>query len=227
MSKDKFDWKGLFINSDENEESDEHVKESPKPKSGTSFPNSDSTTKFPEKTTMPNNLSEDVLNTIVEMYESGFDGLNKPGYDFYEFFKAIKAVGSNDPQVYKMALTMAQSVDAAVSKDTLLAEADFYINEIEKVHKKYAEQGASKKESIQNGARIKKESLSSEIIALEKKLMEIQNQISSKKNDLQSLDVTLLSDITEIDQKITANDVAKSKILATIVSVVDGIKHNL
>ncbi|MEQ8575154.1 MAG: hypothetical protein RIB63_13885, partial [Fulvivirga sp.] len=178
MSKDKFDWKGLFINSDGGEEPGEQKQESPKAKSSSSssFPNPGSTTKFPEKTTSPNNLSQDVLNTIVEMYESGFEGLNKPGYDFYEFFKAIKAVGSNDPQVYKMALTMAQSVDSAVSKSSLLEEADFYINEIEKVHKKYTEQGVSKKESIQNGARIKKENLSSEIIALEKKLMEIQNQ---------------------------------------------------
>lgn len=227
MSKDKFDWKGLFINTEEDTDSTEIKPDSSKSKPAASFPKSESTTKFPEKTTIPNNLSQDVLNTIVEMYESGFESLNKPGYDFYEFFKAIKAVGSNDPQVYKMALTMAQSTDTNVTKSSLLDEADFYINEIEKVHKKYLEQGNSKKEGILNAAKTKKENLSSEIISLEKKLMEIQNQISSKKNDLQSLDIDLVSDVSEIDQKITANDVAKSKILSTIVSVVDGIKHNL
>ena len=227
MSKDKFDWKSLFINPDDDSEQQEEAPAKSKASATTSFPNSGGGQKFPESTPMPNALSESVLKTIVEMYESGFDSLNKPGYDFYEYFKAIKAVGSNDPQVYKMALAMAQSTDAGVSKQRLLEEANYYIEEINKVHQKYSEQGKSKKDGIQRSASNKKENLNSEIIQLEKKLMEIQNQISSKKNDLQSLDVNMVSEIAEIDQKITANDVAKSKILTTIMGVVEGIKNSL
>jgi hypothetical protein len=230
MSKDKFDWKGLFINEDVAENSTP-VKEESKPSSTSSkssFPDSsNSRTKFPESSTKSSALNENLLNTIVEMYESGFEGLNKPGYDFYEFFRAIKAVGSNDPQVYKMALTMAQSTDSKVTKSSLLKEADYYIEEIEKVHSKYQTQGTSKKSEIQESQRIKKENLTSEIASLEKKLMEIQNQISTKRNDLQSVDINMMSEVAEIDQKITANDVAKSKILETIMTVVNGIKNNV
>ena len=234
MSKEKFNWKGLFINEDEGEKASSKKEES-KP----TFPETPSTPKVssPVKATSsftPSasnvtqaKVSNNVLNTIVEMYESGFESLNKPGYDFYEFFKAIKAVGSNDPSIYKMALTMAQSSDASVTKSSLLKEADFYINEIGKVHKQYADQGNSKKNKIINDQKTIKTSLINEISQLEKKLMELQNQVSNKKNELHSLDTNLVSEIAEVDEKIVANDKAKDKILDTIMTVVNGIKTNI
>ena len=57
--------------------------------------------------------------------------------------------------------------------------------------------------------------------------IEIQNQVSEKKNQLQSLDIKLMSDVSEIDQKIIANNSARSTILESINSVVNGIKNNL
>jgi hypothetical protein len=72
-----------------------------------------------------------------------------------------------------------------------------------------------------------KQSLTEEVSALEKKLIEIQNEISAKKDHLISLDVSLMKDVSEIDQKIVANDMARSKILETIVTVINGIKTNL
>ena len=225
MAKEKFNWKGLFIN-DENA-SKENTSEIVTPEtSSDSFPESSSTSKFPEYIPKTTTVSNETLSTIIEMYESGFDSLNKPGYDFYEFFKAIKAVGTNEPSIYKMALTMAKSVDSTVTKKKLLTEADFYIKEIEKVHKQYKNQGTTKKNQILSNQKTKKNALSTEISALEKQLMEIQNQISVKKNQLQSFD-TNLTDLSAIDQKIMANDAAKAKILETIVTVVNGIKNNL
>jgi len=232
MSKEKFNWKGLFINDEEN---DNKVQEKEAPKSASSqntFPETStvktsSTSKFPEPTPKTAvNVDDSVLATIIDMYESGFDSLNKPGYDFYEFFKAIKAVGSNDPSIYKMALTMASSVDAKVSKDSLLKQADFYIKEIEKVHKKYQTQGAAKRNQILGAQKAEKSALTTEISSLEKQLMQIQHEISTKKNQLQTIDANRGS-VLEIDQKISANDTAKTKILETIMSVVNGIKTNL
>ncbi|MBK6264935.1 hypothetical protein JKA74_07795 [Marivirga sp. S37H4] len=229
MSKEKFDWKALFVNVDKSqvEEDSKAKKVVEKAKPSQNFPDSPkSTTQFP-KVTPKQDLSESVLASIIEMYEAGFEGLNQPGYDFYEFFKAIQSVGSNDPQMYKMALTMAQSVDSKITKSSLLEQSDFYIAEIEKVHQKYEGQGKSKKEQIQNAQKVKKENLVAEISSLEKQLRDIQNQISSKKKDLQSIDINMLAEVSEIDQKITANDVAKSKILDTIMVVVNGINKNI
>ncbi len=228
MAKEKFNWKGLFIN-EEGEVSDskpEMVKSKPTTSSN-SFPkgSSKSTSSFPN--TNPASVSNTVLSSIVSMYESGFESLNKPGYDFYEFFKAIKAVGSNDASIYKMALSMAQGVDSKVTKSKLLTQADYYIKEIEKVHKNYENQGNAKKASIQSNQNTNKKNLTIEISDLEKQLINLQNKISNKKNQLQSGDANLMSEVAEIDQKIVANDMARTKILETISTVVDGIKNNI
>ena len=231
MSKEKFNWKGLFINEEEGAKQSlpqQPEKKESKPRaSTTSFPEPKAPiSKFPENPPRPISVKDSILTSILELYESGFESLNKPGYDFFEFFKAISAVGSNDPQVYKMALTMAQGVDKKVTKDTLLTEADYYIAEIEKVYKQYDAQGNSKKSQLLQDQKSKKESLLAEITGLEKKLIDIQNQISAKKNELQSQDINIKSEIVEIDQKIMANNAARQKILETIMTVVDGIKNN-
>jgi len=233
MAKEKFNWKALFVN-DANASKEKDIE---KPvASGTSFPEtSGSSHKFPEtsvvfKPSFPTSTQEmdnSVLGKIVEMYESGFESLNRPGYDFYEFFKAIKAVGSNDPSMYKMAFTMAKGVDPKISKATLLEQSDFYIKEIDKVHQQYQAKGNSKKDQIQDGLKTKKETLATEIADMEKQIIKLQTDIGKKKNQLQSVDSELLSEVSEVDQKIVANDMAKAKILDTITSVVDGIKNNL
>jgi len=227
MAKEKFNWKSIFVNEDSDNTQQKTVsfpneKSNPKKNSKLSTgktntsPNSDSTT-----------VNKTILTTVVDMYESGFESLNIPGYDFYEFFKAIKAVNSDDPSTYKMAITMAQSVDPKVDKISLLNSADFYINEIEKVHKQYATKGNKKREQIKSNQLQEKEKLSNEIATLEKQILQLQTTISNKKINLETSGTSLLSEIAEIEQKITANDLAKSKITETITTVINGIKNNL
>ena len=105
MAKEKFNWKSLFVN-DENASTTTTSKSEEK----IDFPNeptpTSSSTQFPQSSApqrsqvTSSNIDNAILNSVIEMYESGFESLNLPGYDFYEFFKAIKAVGSNDPNVY-------------------------------------------------------------------------------------------------------------------------------
>lgn len=225
MAKEKFNWKGLFVNDEGS--SKEKAVETPTEKI-TSFPaETSSNTKFPEQVSMPTSIDNSVLGTVIEMYEAGFESLNKPGYDFYEFFKAIKAVGSNDSSVYKMAYTMASSVDSKITKASLLEQSGFYIKEIDKVHQQYQSKGSSKKTQILSGLKTKKETLTTEVSQLEKQILQLQTQISDKKNQLLSIDSNLVTDVAEIEQKIVANDLAKTKILDTINTVVQGIKNNL
>ncbi|QWX83763.1 hypothetical protein H0I23_15115 [Cellulophaga sp. HaHaR_3_176] len=231
MAEEKFNWKSLFVNDNVNQTEDTKTSAPSK----TDFPKevTSSSTKFPD-TPPPLNtkveassLDNSILNNVIEMYESGFESLNLPGYDFYEFFKAIKAVGSNDASVYKMAITMAQSVDSKVSKKSLLDGAEFYIKEINNVHESYQSKGSSKREEIQTNQISQKKILSSEISELEKQILTLQTKISEKKNQLNSIDSGLLSETADIEQKIVANNIAKNKILETITVVVDGIKQNL
>jgi len=235
MSKEKFNWKSLFVNEEEgsNTGSTQEKKTSfPKETSSTKFPEQEiSTTSITSSSTPPplnvGKINNSTLDTVINMYEAGFDSLNMPGYDFYEFFKAIKAVNSNDASVYKMAMTMAQSVDSKVDKAALLKGGEYYINEIDKVHKQYATKGNAKRDQIQNNQLKEKEQLSSEISTLEKQIMELQTKVSEKKIKLESADSSLLNDISDIEQKIAANDMAKAKIQETITSVINGIKNNL
>lgn len=239
MEKKGFSWKSLFINEDGTVNNDVNQSKSESveiPKSGnttTKFPNSNPGSASPANTnqgsasTQGSSISAEVLNSIIGLYETGFDSLNKPGYDFFEFYKAIQTVNSSDPSVYKMALSMAKGIDSTVSKERLLSEATFYIDEINKVFKQYEGSGLTKKSKLQESYKTTKESLNAEISSLERKIIEIQNQISTKKNELSSLDSTLLSEIEVIDQKLLANTLAKEKISDSINSVVNGIKTNI
>ncbi|AIY12787.1 hypothetical protein [Cellulophaga baltica] len=232
MAKEKFNWKSLFVN-DENASTTTTSKSEEK----IDFPNeptpTSSSTQFPQSSApqrsqvTSTNIDNAILNSVIEMYESGFESLNLPGYDFYEFFKAIKAVGSNDPNVYKMAFTMAQSVDAKVTKESLLDGANFYIKEINDVHEQYHTKGNAKKEEFQSSLLHQKETLSTEIAELEKQILQLQTQASDKKNQLNALENGTSTEMTDIEQKITANDIAKTKILEIITTVADGIKINL
>ncbi|MBU2997613.1 hypothetical protein KO500_14280 [Cellulophaga baltica] len=230
MAKEKFNWKSLFVNEEGVKTSKTNTETKIEEEVKTTITSS---TKFPESepsktiNVNPSAINDSVLDTIIEMYESGFDSLNLPGYDFYEFFKAIKAVGSNDANVYKMAMTMAQSVDSKVSKQSLLEGASFYIKEINNVHEKYQTKGNDKRDQIQLGQQQKKKELTTEISTLEKQILELQTQISNKKNILNSIDNDLVTEVSEIEQKIVANDIAKNKILETINTVVTGVNNNL
>lgn len=227
MAKEKFNWKSLFVNEEtDTKQSSSNTSTFPKEEtSNTKFPNSTASVNSP--VTSNQKVDGSVLSGVLKMYESGFDSLNMPGYDFFEFFKAIKAVNSNDPSVYKMAMTMAQSSDPKVTKDSLLKGAVFYVDEINKVHKQYEDKGTTKREQIKSNQLKEKDKLSSEISTLEKQILELQTKISNKKKKLEATDGNLLSEVSSIEQKIVANDMAKTKILNSITDVMNGIKNNL
>lgn len=235
MANEKFNWKSLFINDVNVEESKQQPEASKQKPKTTTFPDAPPQSARPAvREQQSSSVSGDkptvdqgTLDAIITMYEKGFESLNNPGYDFYEFFKAVEAVGSHDPQVYKMAYTMAKTVNKDVSKDMLLSKADSYVAEINKVHAQYLSQGNAKKNQIQSGIQSKKSSLTSEISDLEQQMNHLKEMIFQKRAELQSIDTGMISELSEIDQKIICNDIARSKIQDEISAVVNGIKNNL
>jgi hypothetical protein len=168
------------------------------------------------------------LDAVVEMYEKGFDGLNQDGYDFYEFFKAImNSGGENNPQMYQMAMTMGMAMDKTMTKTKLISQADFYINEINKVYNHYVSSGNSKKQELVNQKNQENQSLSAELTNLRQQLEALTNQIKSKEGQLSMIDNKYQPTINEIDSKLRANDSAKDKILSAITTVKNGINNNL
>ncbi len=234
---DSFSWKGLFVNNEDdnknqNQESEntnqEPVKSAPT-NSGNAFPSPSQQTPSVQSTPVANtgNVNQNVLESVLEMYERGFDSLNQPGYDFYEFFKAIMAINPDNDQAYTMAYTMASSMDKSLNKAGLLTKAQFYVEEIQKVHSKYEAQGSGKKSDILSSQEKEKESLTIQVANLEKQLANLQKELDTKSQQLGQVDSKFANKVIEIDQKLMANNVAKDTILSTINKVVKGIEKNI
>lgn len=230
MGTDKFNWKNLFINEDKSEEnSKDNVKSGVK--SSKTFPdsieNNPSTGFSFHNTSQISSLNQKTLEAVLEMYERGFDSLNRPGYDFYEFFKSIMAINPDKSETYVMAYTMAQSMDKNLSKDKLLLDADFYISEIEKVHSDYELQGNNKKAEIITIQKNEKDNLIKEIAVLQDKLKSIQRDLETRTTLLDRVDSKYASKVIEIEDKLTANNIANETILKAISKIVDGIKNHI
>jgi hypothetical protein len=230
--------KSLFFIENDEEKKTETV--APVATQSVTFPGASQTvnTAFPTATTPVVNTPQPVasienpscqphLDKIVQLYESGFDGLNQPGYDFYEFFKAVISGGVENPQVYAMALSMGKAMDGNVSKETLLSQSQFYIDEIIKVHGTYVENGTSKKNQLLATKENERSQLSNELDGLKMQMEAISNQIVSKQTSLSEIDNKYANDLLEVDCKLMANDVAKDKILTSINSVKQGLTNNL
>ncbi|MWB93832.1 hypothetical protein GON26_05630 [Flavobacterium sp. GA093] len=227
MAKESFNWKSLFIN-DENPSS--HPPESTPVTNTTNpvMPSSD--TKFPSHVTeslSANSLSNPFLNEIFEVYDKGFESLNESGFDFFELYKSVIAVGVTNPQSYQMAFTMGKTIKPELTKEFLLEKAKYYITEIEKVYAKYDNIGKTKKTELNNTILHEKNTLSKEVADLESKIAQLQKELEAKKLALQKMDPKNMEQLSEIQLKMEANDLAKQKILNSINTVITGINQYL
>jgi ribonuclease HI len=201
------------------------------PKTETSFPKPE--TSFPKtETFQPTELSinplyTEQLNKIIDMYEKGFNELNQPGYDFFEYYQAVVQAGADNPQIYQMALTMAKAMDNNVSKQSLLTQSDYYINEINKVYNGYVSSGNTKKQDLITQKDNENKALTSELKSLQDQLNNINLQIQNKQSQLSEINNKYQPLLDNINFKLQANDVAKDKILTSLNKVKTGINNNL
>jgi hypothetical protein len=184
-------------------------------------------TPTPTPTYQNSNVSNEVLAKTLEMYEAGFDSLNQPGYDFYEFFKTVMAGGADNPAIYGMAFGMGSAMDKSITKDKLLIQSDFYITEINKVYNDYVAKGNGKRQEVVNQKNHENESLVGELNLMRQQLEQLQVQISDRENKLSVIDSKYGPILNEVENKISANDLAKQKIVSSIEQVKNGIINNL
>lgn len=224
MAKESFNWKSLFIN-------DETDNSEVKAGTQTSAPvSTSSVNKFPNQITESfptNSLTNPFLNEIFEVYDKGFESLNEPGFDFFELYKSVLAVGVTNPQSYQMAFTMGKTIKPDLTKEFLLQKGSYYITEIEKVYAKYDTIGKTKKADLDNTITKEKYNLSKSISDLEAKIIELQKELEAKKIELQKIDPLNMEQLSEIQLKMDANDLAKQKILTSINTVITGINQYL
>jgi hypothetical protein len=238
--------KNLFINSDENpNEEKKPVVTTQKQSGSTQFPKSESDVreinnslfssfsmnfgnKTPEvKPIVSGSFSQEHFQKALEIYQNGFDSLNQSGYDFYEFYQAVKQTGIDNPQIYVMAFTMGQTMDKSITKDKLYQQANFYIDEINKVHNDYVMKGSEKKAQITTQRTSESQNLTNELAMMEQQMEALKVQIQDRRNKLNLVDSKYNPQISEIESKLSANDSAKNEVINSIKTVQNGLLTHL
>lgn len=224
-------FKDLFIVPDENDKKVQEVKSTV----SNNFPTQVNTVnQFPSGSIpqppiyTPSNVNNDHLTTLMDKYNTSFEGLNQPGYDFYEFFQAIvTSNGIDNPQFYTMAMSMAKSMDKTLTKDKLVTSSDYYIDGLTKFYNTVVDNGNGKKQTLITQKESETQSLTSDLNDLRAQLDRITSDINNKQNLLNTIDSKYQPDINEIESKLRANDYAKSVILTNIQKVKTGVINNI
>lgn len=221
MSKESFNWKSLFVNEEKSTNTNPEIINTP-----SSTPDS----KFPETSNQPlavTHANNPFIGEVFEVYQKGFDGLNNEGFDFFELYKSVNAVGVTNPQSYQMAFAMGKTIKSDLTKEFLLEKSKYYISEIEKVYSKYHETGTSRNKELNTNITNQKNALAKNISDLESQIAKLQAELEAKKFELSKIDIANHAQFSEIQQKIEANNIAKQKILESINLVVTGINQYL
>jgi len=240
LTRKNMGFKDFFILPDENQAK---TKVEEKPVVNSKFP-TEATNKFPSTSqnsfanTAQNNFrNENVpqpassvnpfLDKITNVYNEGFNKLNKPGYDFFEFYKSILIGGVDNYQAYNMALEMGRVMDPNVSKETLSEQADYYIAELGKVYEGFKTDGQNKLSNSLSDKTAETNSLTSEIESLKQQLSAIQFQINDKQTSLGKIDAKYQSTIDDINFKLSANDTVSNNLISSIQKVKSNILNIL
>jgi len=224
MGKENFSWKSLFVNDSSFPKSEPVTPAAAPQAEDTRFPAGSQVKSMPAMNT---GLNNPFIDEIVTVYEKGVDSLNLDGFDFFEMYRSVMAVGVSNPQSYQMAFTMGKTIKNDLTKEFLLEKSKHYIAEIEKVYARYDSIGNTRKSDLDISLTRDKVNLAKAISDLESQISDLQQQLQSKKEELGKIDAGSMDQYTEIQQKIEANNYAKGKIIESINLVVSGINQYL
>ena len=226
-------WKSLFIKT---EEEPEKKTETSHPENY-SFPTSATTERPVANNTTSNRsnpIEDSVLNEVITVYEKGIDSINMPGYDFYEFYKAISTVSGASEQAYQMAFQMARSMDSGLTPQKLMTDAEFYISKINEVHNQYTTQGQqklntlnAKKNEEKNRLTIEIDQATRDINTIRNQLQTLEAEINQKRLKLSTIDNNYFPQENSVREKLLANDHAKQLSISNLLMVKDGIQKHI
>lgn len=223
-------WKSLFVKSEEDEEKNISVP----PVENFAFPVNTSQQPPVSAASSPAPVISEAVNEVLSVYEKGVDSINMPGYDFYEFYRAISTIPGANEQTYAMAFQMAKSMDTTITSQKLINDADFYISKINEVHSQYNMQGEQKINTLITKKSEDKRKLSQEIDLaaqqvnqLRSQLQVLENEIAQKKNLLASIENEYRPQENNIRQKLMANDSARQLSVMKLTAVKEGIQQHV
>lgn len=229
-------WKSLFVKDSDTDTAKKDATEPAKKGNSESFsfPVTDThsfqTNSGSGNVTPPPAAIDPTVKEVLDVYESGLDSINMPGYDFYEFYKAITSIGQANDHTYQLAYQMAKSLDKTVTAQKLMADAEFYISKINEVHGQYTSQGQQKMNVLQQQKNGDKEKLQREIDAgaarisqLRAELQQLEADINQKRGILAKTDESFNPQEKTIREKLMANDMARKISIDKLNSIKEGI----
>lgn len=184
----------------------------------------------PVATTVQPIINQEYLNcephmaNILAKYEQGFESLNLPGYDFFEFFSAVMLAGPENPQVYDMAFVMGKSMDATLTKEKLIKDADYYLGELQKVYETFKNEGESVLKKIKTDKDMSSNELVSRVEMIKSQIEGLTNELNNANSELMTLDSKFEPQMIEIQCKLKANEVASQTLSGKIKLVKNNIK---
>lgn len=172
-------------------------------------------------------VTQEQINSAYSIYQNGFDSLNSEGYDFYEYFQMVIAGGIENAPIYPMAFAMGKSANKGLTKDALTTKADYYMGEINKVYDNFSTQGNNKKQEIISQKSQENQSLLNDVHLINEQMESLKVQLADRESKLRAIDSKYASNINDVDAKLTANSIAKDKIISEIQTVKNGIINNV
>lgn len=171
--------------------------------------------------------TQEQIEIAFQLYEKGFESLNQPGYDFFEYFKAISAGGIDNAGLYPMAFAMGHSMDNSITKEKLLTQSEFYLGEINKVYEDFNSKGVAKRDSVAVRKSNENQNLLGELESIKEQIHLLELQQKDRETKLASIDTKYASELNEVEGKLGANRLAKDKIVTAIQAVKNGITNNI
>ena len=227
-------WKSLFLKSTQEEEAGNNIQKNAKDVFSFPVNTNQSAPNLNAQYSNQTGIDDKVLNEVIEVYEKGIDSINMPGYDFYEFYKAIGSISNSGEQAYLMAYQMAKSMDSTLTAQKLVQDADFYISKINEVHQQYNSQGSQKIASIETKKTEEKNLLMSEIEKGTQQISQLRNQLQVLESEINQKRTTLTTiygnykpQENTIRQKLLANDSAKHISIMKLMTVKENIQKNI
>jgi hypothetical protein len=215
--------KNLFIKEDSEQESTDEGKDQNAP---IAFPVADSK----HQSNVVGTGSNQYLVEIIEVYEKGLESINMPGYDFYDFYLAVKASGVENESVYKMAYQMGKTMDKTITPQKLSSDAEYYISKLNEVYQTYSQKGEQKLNSLESELKTEKNSLSVEANGIESDINKMRQQISlleqkltEVRGNLARVDGKYEPQKEVIKLKLQANDHAMKISVQKLQTIKDGI----
>jgi archaellum component FlaC len=180
---------------------------------------------FQQQTTQTTNIIGQKDKAIEDQLITALEQANLPGFDYFEFARALQAQESIIPAEnvrFQSSFTMATSM--GVSADTLISSANHYLDVLKKKEEEFLkalEQHTGKEvvEKEQSAATIDKQieeksltikQLTDDINNLHKQKLEIQNQVATSRGEIERIKNNFYATLKIFVDKISS-DIAKMK----------------